>query len=139
MPIGDRLDRAKNAFLLSERQLLELDADERTLTAAFAHYVRAEFPMWRVDCEYNRRVTRTKKLRWRHPKIADRVRPDIIVHRRNTQHNLLVIEAKKSTQSKANDRKKLSAFKADPDYQYVHAVLLTFVVGPKPDVTIEEI
>lgn len=66
---------------------------------------RNEFPDFDVDCEYNRDGVAPKKIG--HLGLypddddteAETVFPDIIVHRRGTEQNYLVIEAKKSTRS----------------------------------------
>ena len=135
--IEERLLRAQAAFLAADAQLLTVDANERTLTAKFATYVQDQFPGWNVDCDYNRLGARTKRLRWRDPLrtgLPEAVYPDIIVHRRNTNDNLLVIEAKKSVDEAVDDRKKLSAFKADERYKYAHAPILIFSAPPTPGI-----
>jgi hypothetical protein len=52
--------------------------------------------------------------------------PDIIVHHRNTDDNLLVIEMKKSTSNIDNnyDIKKLKEFKRQLDYKYAVSLKL---------------
>ena len=66
-------------------------------------YLQLSFPGWNVDCEYNRDGVEPKRLR--HLELypdsedveAKTVFPDVIVHRRGTQQNHLVLKFKKST------------------------------------------
>jgi len=81
----------KNDFFL-------LKASERSVAHKLAEYLQTQFPDWNVDCEYNRKGLAPKVLNGIHEcseqKKTDRVYPDIIVHRRNTDDNLLVVEIK---------------------------------------------
>ena len=77
------------------------------------------FDDWNVDCEYNRQQANTKQLEFlkvvrkilKDEKVrlkpddttSKSVFPDIIVHRRNTDENLLVIEMKKTTNQLRED------------------------------------
>ena len=129
-----RLLEARAHFLRSEHDLLTRNVSEVALTATFANYLRPLFPDWNVDPEYNRLGAGVKYLRWRNEKV---VRPDIVVHHRGCKSNLLVIEAKKEGEADDDDRQKLAAFKADPRYEYRHAVFVRFVTGPEPDIRID--
>lgn len=133
--LDQRLIRAVESLLRGDGYLLEHDANERSITHRLAMHLVPEFDGWNVDCEYNRDGHEPKRLNLpRRHAVADddehatTVFPDIIVHRRGTQQNLLVIEAKKSTNPDdgAFDRRKLRAF-ADPaqlGYQFAVFVLL---------------
>jgi hypothetical protein len=143
---GETLRRVQNAirkFRERDRVLLEIDANERTMTHKLAEYMQQEFQGWEVDCEYNKHIKNLKELP-RPPKKfsgldfwedtdAKTVYPDIIVHKRESdKENLLVIEAKKSS-SKVDDdwdNAKLRAFKRQP-YNYRSAVFIKFLVGEK--------
>lgn len=84
-----------------DQDLLDVGVNERSLTHKLAEYLQDEFPEWHVDCEYNRRHDQVKKLRIRewHSSPDDTeartVVPDIIVHRRQTDQNLIVLESRK--------------------------------------------
>jgi hypothetical protein len=73
-----------------------------------------------------------------HPWDTDGVSvfPDIIVHKRNTKRNLVVIEVKKDTnrQDPQWDLKKLRAFRADPHYAYEHAISVVLQTGASPGI-----
>jgi hypothetical protein len=86
----------------SDRELLQVDANERSITHKLAEYLQPEFPNWNVDCEYNRCGVEPKRLRagpWcvRPDDIeAKTVFPDIVINRRFMNQNLAVIEVKKT-------------------------------------------
>lgn len=121
-----------------DAELLRNDLNERTITHKLAEYLEPEFPGWNVDCEYNRNHNQTKRLRSLASKVASidntdgiSVFPDIIVHKRMTDENLLVIEVKKSTSRESSDfdKQKLLAFKEELKYQ--HALFLHVTTGNK--------
>ena len=133
--IEKKVRRSLALLLKQDRFLLEIDVNERSITHKLAEYLQLEFPEWHVDCEYNRSGPLPKRLQITAdtPVRADdteaqTVYPDIIVHRRNTDENLLVIEVKKSSnRNRAEwDRQKLEAFKEAEDYKYDYAVFLKF-------------
>ncbi len=125
--------------------LLHSDVNERTITHKFAEYLASEFPDWDVDCEYNRNHDRIKKLRTLPSRTVPidntdgiSVFPDIIVHKRMTEENLLVIEVKKSTSCESSkfDKQKLLAFKEELHYQ--HALFLKISTRcTEPDAKLE--
>jgi hypothetical protein len=81
-----------------------------------------QFPDWHIDCEYNRQGLDPKKLGI--GEDAKPVRPDVIIHRRDTDQNLVVIEVKKTTNKDPdkNDLQKLHGFVRE--YGYRHALFL---------------
>jgi hypothetical protein len=137
-----KVERAIQQWLKRDRLLLELDVNERSITHKLAEHLQNEFSSWNVDCEYNRKGNAQKKLP---PELLDKpvhpwdtdgvtVFPDIIVHKRNTKSNLVVIEVKKDTnrQDSQWDLKKLHAFRADPHYAYEHAISVVLQTGASP-------
>ena len=114
-----------------DRDLLDIDANERSITHKLAEQLQREFPDWHVDCEYNRRRDAVKRIQLVFGEIkaddpeAETVFPDIIVHQRCTEQNLLVIEVKKNNgQKDIRDIKKLKAFTTRLEYQYQHGLFL---------------
>lgn len=109
---------AIECLLVNDRFLLENDLNERTITHWLAIYLQEAFPGWNVDCEYNRnhydpkriniqaRASRTDNTQ------GSTVFPDIIVHERNSDNNLLVIDVTKSTNPTNNneDLEKLTEY-----------------------------
>jgi len=68
-------------------------------------YLGNLFREMNVDCEYNRNLLAAKKTT-----AGDKIRPDIIIHKRLTQNNCVIIEVKKSgksSQKSVADIKKL--------------------------------
>ena len=108
-----------------------MNANERSITHKLAEHLQREFPEWHVDCEYNRLGRDTKRLQLDVGELkpddieAKTVFPDIIVHRRMTHKNLLVIEVKKASgQANTGDIKKLKCFTKVLEYQYQYGLKL---------------
>ena len=104
-PETDDVKRAVNdalrTFYLNDLYLIEHDVHECSMTFRLGFYLQQIFPDWDVDCEFNRDVNSEDGIK-RIPvrshgrqKLKDIV-PDIIIHKRGTEHNLLLIEAKKA-------------------------------------------
>lgn len=125
-------------LIKKDAPLLKIDINERSITHKLALYLQDSFKGWDVDCEYNRNRYDTKRL-----SIGGDVRltvettqtddeqgktvyPDIIVHHRGTDQNLLVVEVKKTTShvSKDFDLNKLHEYKRQLGYSY--ALFLNF-------------
>ena len=132
-----RLVRAQRLVTENDLELLRDDCHECSVAHQVACYLRAEFPDWHVDCEFNLEgQNRDPKKNSR----GTRVRPDIIVHRRGPDGlNLVVLEVKKKT-SRVGEKawnSEIDETRAKlADYQqtqrYVFPVLLTCAVGPPP-------
>lgn len=125
----ERLCKAIAQLCDKERFLLVNDVNERSISHKLAGHLQAEFRNWHVDCEYNRNVHSVdaiKRLRFKLPKPsaddteARTVYPDIVVHRRGTDKNLLAVEIKKSTSSidRNHDLEKLELFIDQLGYAY---------------------
>lgn len=121
--IKQRVIAAIARFYRHDPELLDVDVNERTITHKLAEYLQDEFPEWHVDCEYNRRGDQVKRLNLSNWHVspedmeAKTVFPDIIIHRRRTDANLVVIEVKKSGGGeKTKDLEKLRAFTGDLYY-----------------------
>ena len=126
------LSNALNELVKRDSYLLTTNINERSISHRLAVYLESQFPNWDVDCEYNRNHDDVKRLRLKPRRTTDHdmeavtVFPDIIVHRRRLQKNLLVIEIKKSTNNEEQDRdfKKLMEFVRHPDYDYEFGLFL---------------
>ncbi len=124
--IAEKVVSALRSLFSTDSFLLESDAHERSISHRLALHLTPLFQEYDVDCEYNRDK--------HDPKVVDLpaictsqsttdgsyVFPDIIVHHRNTDNNLLVIEIKKSTSSVSErcDIEKLKAFRQQLRYQH---------------------
>ena len=106
--------------------LLRNDSDEWSISHKLAEYLQTQFSDWHVDVEYNRDKNQVKELN------NENVHPDIIVHIRDTDNNLLVIEVKKSNNLKLidDDRKRLIKFTSqEGKYKYLFGFLVIFYVA----------
>lgn len=134
-PIGEKVLQALEKFIKKDQVLLEIDVNERSLTHRVAIYLQELFPDMDVDCEYNRDDHEPKELFLpggdgdTYDTNAQTVYPDIIVHKRKTKNNLLVIEFKKTSSyiDDTKDFKKLNEYKNQLNYKY--ALFVEFEVG----------
>lgn len=140
--VSERVDEALRQFRTIDRDLIHIDANERSITHKLAQHLEKVFPGWHLDCEYNRDDNQIK--RWRQECERSQAKykclkpddtevnmayPDIIVHRRRTSDNLLMIEVKKwnNRQDTEVDKKKLSYFtKHCGHFGYLYGLLLVF-------------
>ncbi len=158
----DEIDRIVNEcidrLLTQELILLKNDVSERAITHKVAEYLQQRVTYLNVDCEYNRNVTKGKNEPKRvqilcrstqekiesNPELEDCLEvstyPDIIIHRRGTNaENLLVVEVKKrnSKIDHQHDYDKLKAFTENSEansYHYRYGVFILLDTGKdKPD------
>lgn len=143
--VADRVRTAIETLLAQDAALFEVNANERSISHRLAVHLTGAFPDWDVDCEYNRDGHATKTLQYKARVVdetdmeGDPVFPDIIIHRRKSDNNLLVIEIKKtnSVVGDCQDREKLQAFCNELGYK--HALFLRFVSPTtQPDVATVE-
>lgn len=111
-----------------QRDLLDLEVNEPTLSHHLIVLLQAIVPEGlSADPEYSKRGRNQKLLRF-HDGHQQRVRPDIVIHRRGTDdHNLLVLELKKVGKDLTHDRAKLEAFRAQYGYRYTAHVIVGLV------------
>lgn len=181
-----------------DRYMLENNVGERSITHRLGMYYQSLFPLWDVDCEFNRNLDKPKEItvnpqellrrmanvlqeksEYKHnvstaeevdqntirvlreqlldesrlrydeeldlfyflltlengQEVVKNIAPDIIVHKRGSQDNLVVIEAKKSSNgdryARAYDLVKLIVLVSDPAYRYKHGYFLDLPVGSK--------
>ncbi|MDN7445022.1 hypothetical protein QZM64_38310 [Burkholderia cepacia] len=123
---GEAVARALSELLVNDQDLLCIDANERSITFRFAMYLQSCFPGWTVDCEYNRDGIEPKRLGdlelypYSDDDEAKTVFPDVIVHRRGTGQNHLVLEFKKSTSrvGRETDLRKLRGYRQQLGYEH---------------------
>ncbi len=134
-----RLDAAVDCLLERDVHLLQYNVSERSITHKLGCYLQEQFPGWDVDCEYNRNHDLQKRLGLP-PKDGESdepeeqsVFPDVIVHRRGgNDHNLLVVEVKKTGRDESFDewdRTKLRAFKDRNELGYKYGYFLKLRTG----------
>jgi hypothetical protein len=127
------IESAYKKLIKEDGYLLEVDANERSITHRLAIHLESFFPGYDVDCEYNRDGIVPKRLPGFKEKVdtddtnAVTVFPDIIIHRRGKRENIVVIEAKKLSNRDESDEEKLRLYKKV--YLYEHAYFVKFPVS----------
>jgi hypothetical protein len=129
MQLKDILNKAVEILIEKDSFLLEKDLNERSITHRLAMYLQQLLPNYDVDCEYNRNHENPKRLKLFsndgnlpvNDTDGKTVFPDIIVHKRGTDTNILAIEVKKTTSNTddSHDKEKLKEFKNELNYQNV--------------------
>lgn len=142
--IKEKLERAVAALMQSDVDLLRRDVNERSITHWLAIHLMPLFPDHDVDCEYNRDVHGGKTIddfrdvllgrlspeEWPTDTDARTVYPDIIVHRRGTNdENLLVVEVKKGIGNAEVEEVKLLGFMTNDRLHYPFAAALELAIG----------
>ena len=144
--IQGKIESALQLLVEVDLYLLEVDANERSLTHKLAQHLDSQFPDYHVDCEYNRDDDDPKRiiacLGGSTTSVEDTnaktVFPDIIVHKRGESGpNILVVEVKKNATSEARKRDicKLRQIKKKFTYQY--AGFINLRTGKKPGYKLE--
>lgn len=128
--------KAINLFYKHDTFLIEKNINERTVTHKLAEYLQQEFAEYHVDCEYNRKksdtideeyIRKTLNLTIENIKTnnteAKTVFPDIVIHKRGTNgNNLLVIEVKKASNKNKKDIDfdiaKIKGYREQLDYKF---------------------
>lgn len=130
--IKENLKCALDELIDKDKFILQTDVNERSITHRLAVYLENLFPEWNIDCEYNRNHNDVKRLQLFPQNTSsddtqgNSVFPDIIIHKRNSDENLLIIEMKKSTnrESSAFDIRKITAFKNQLGYRLGLSILV---------------
>ena len=137
----DIFEKAKEKFLKEEKEIIEINVNERTLSARLMFHLQTlllneiyqeNYKEYSVDCEYNRRKEIVKILpkEYRELEKKDKqIYPDIILHQRNSEKNLMIIEMKKTYSSdeggknENRDRLKfLTSLRKENKYKYLLGV-----------------
>lgn len=119
--------------LLADQFLLDEAAHERSVAHSLAVYLEPYFPGWNVACEYNREQD-SKQDKRNSKQLASTGHlclPDIVVHQRGTENNLLAIDVKTwpcSSERAATDQNKLTDYSGSP-HKYRHVLHLQFNKG----------
>lgn len=128
----EKVEKSVRTFFKKDRNLLDIDVHEGSIAHKVAEYLQYEFPDMNVDCEYNRQGDSGKVKKSLNTDQA--IRPDIIVHKRGTKYNCLVIEIKKSgSQIKdiKNDHTKLKELTDPNTHGYKVGLFLEIDIGSK--------
>jgi hypothetical protein len=125
--VGKAVLNALNLLFEKDSQLLAINASEQAIAAKLAQYLQPHFPKHDVDVEYNRMGQAPKKVAWSERPEEDY--PDIIVHVRMTETNVLAVELKKDSNPEKKDRDilKLRAYRRE--LGYAHALFIRLGIG----------
>jgi len=131
--VREKVQNAIDTLIERDAYLLEMDAHEVAVSHKLAEYLQQEFPEWNVDCEFNKYYGETKTL---DEYDSDWVRPDIIVHKRGTDEDLLVIEIKLTTSDDdiCCEKKKVELYTEDEELDYRHGLFLHLQSDGETDV-----
>lgn len=140
--VEQALNLALKSLIEKDGDILRADINERSISHKLAGYLEPYFSNWNVDCEYNRDHDDPKRLRIPRRNVrtdyiqARTVFPDIIIHKRGTDENLLVIEIKKTTSEEGDkfDHQKLNAFKKQLGYKFAVFVKVRIDYAPSIEV-----
>lgn len=124
--IREALESAVLRLLEEDYDLITLGGHEQAIGHRIAVYLQTSFPEYHTDCEYNRDKTWAKYGPVEKPGSNKRMRPDIIVHKRNDRnHNVLAIELKANANPASDsDSKKLAHLKSGDMYLYLEAAFV---------------
>ncbi|WP_124100283.1 hypothetical protein [Ruminococcus sp. Marseille-P6503] len=129
--LEDYIKQAALELYLKDGYLIGCQVCERSIMYKFAHYLDnliskdPAFAGYNLDCEYNRDIMEVKRINC----YLNGVYPDIIIHKRGTNNdNLLVIECKTWWNSNTDDDvKKINAFLSPEEhYNYQFGLCLIF-------------
>lgn len=128
------LEAAVQKTLDADYDLIALGGHEQAIAHRIAVYLEQRFPKYHIDCEYNRKKHLSKSYSVEAGKKRRRMRPDIVVHRRNTMtHNILAIEMKaNANKGRSADGIKLKALQTPEEgYAYQEVAFVCVKNGAK--------
>ncbi len=121
------IDEALHRLYHQDFELIEHAVNERSVVFRFGLYFaellsKSSFSSYNLDCEYNRNMGKPKRTK----NFTDGAIPDVLLHRRNSnEENILVLEFKGywNKADRENDHKKIIDFTSqDEDNQYKYAL-----------------
>lgn len=123
--VKSKIETALQLLYKDDHCLIKTNTSERAITHKLAEYIQPLFPEWNVDCEYNRRgIGKPKKIFTKSTSY-----PDIIIHQRNMENNLLIIETKNihaRDHTDKKDKEKITAYIEDVRYTYQFGLWICF-------------
>lgn len=123
--IKRRIMHCINLIYENDSDLFRRGNYEVSISAKLAQYLFLEFKELDVDCEYDKHINNEKRVK----NLDSNIRPDIVIHKRGSDNNLVYIEIKKE-QNKTNrniDFKKIIEMtKRTGEYKYKLGVFIDF-------------
>lgn len=119
-----KLNEALNKLFEECGDIIKNEVHEKAISCLLRSYLVEKFEKWHIDVEYNRQwnknkdSTFTKKL-YKCPEIKTII-PDIIIHKRKEEKNLVVIEIKKNANrtKREDDIKKINCTMNEKNYSF---------------------
>lgn len=130
--IKKKVEIAIKTLFEKDSFLLENKANERSVSCKLAEYLQSQFSEYNVDCEYNKKGEgEIKRLagieECDKQRATDRILPDIIVHKRNSNDNIVIIEIKTISNDEKCDLCKLKLFtRRSGEYRYQIGLYIKF-------------
>jgi len=111
------IKEAIKKFISNDKtQILKSNSYEPTISHRIAVYLENAYgEEYKVDCEYNKKGLKDKR-----DSKGNKIRPDIIIHKRGKQKNLVVLEIKKAGKDSKKAKEEIKRLKDDLknlDYQ----------------------
>lgn len=137
--VNNRIKNALTRLYYYDKEILNNDSHERSITHWLAVHLKTVFYEWDVDVEYNRNLGDIKSLDRATMQLFEMIKPeelatgrksvypDIIVHKRNTTNNHVVIEVKKTKPNEVLedfDKIKLKSYLVDSSLNYQFAAFI---------------
>lgn len=138
--IENRLKNALRRLYHFDKEIIDNNSNERSITHKLAIHLGTVFYEWDVDVEYNRNLDDIKRFDVLTMKLLQDISnnrdfltgrksvfPDIIIHKRGTSNNLIAIEVKKSNVSERLEKydiDKIKGYIMDKSLKYQYAVFI---------------
>lgn len=127
--ILNKLSNSIERLFVEDYFLIKDNDHEISLTHKLSCYLQEEFNEWDVDCEFNRMNSGEKRI----PKELNnnKIRPDVIIHKRGKDINLLVVEFKKNSSrlEKYSDICKIINIMKDSKLNYDFGVFINIITS----------
>ncbi|MGO4374570.1 hypothetical protein AB4Z21_28210 [Paenibacillus sp. MCAF20] len=138
--IENRLKNAIKRLYYYDKQIIDNNSSERSITHRFAVHLGTVFYEWDIDVEYNRNLNDVKRFDALTMQLLNNysnnidfltgrkaVFPDVIIHKRGTNNNLVAIEVKKSHVSERleqYDLDKINGYIIDKSLNYKYVAFI---------------
>jgi len=121
------VNKSIKKLMQNDFHLIKVRSSERSVCHHLAVYMAEQVKSlgFFVDCEYNRNGTYPKSL----VAVDGNVYPDIIIHKRGSNRNSLVMEVKYANEDNKRDLLKMKGYIEELEYKY--GLLLTVSHDPK--------
>ena len=121
----DCCKEAIQRFYKEDYNLIEMNSSERSMVFRIGLYINEivsndeNLREYNIDCEYNRKNFNPKRI------DSGCITPDLLIHKRGTNKNLIAVEFKKSGNSLSHDKDKLSILtNQNGEYGYKAGLLI---------------